>query len=180
MSFKIIGITLPYFFDGEAEAITAFLESGRIARMHLRKPESEGDPVQAENMRRLIEKIPSRLHHRLSLHDHHTEAIKYGCGIHLNKRNPVAPSNYNGIISWSCHSIEEIILHNKEDYLFLSPIYPSISKPGYVPTLCLSSLKGIVNSRIIALGGVTPRHFPELEDVGFGGAAMLGALWENI
>ena len=83
-------------------------------------------------------------------------------------------------MSRSCHSLEEIDNSKEKDYLFLSPVYPSISKPGYLPSFCLNDLKGKVDGRIIALGGVTPKRLPELFEIGFGGAAMLGLIWEEV
>ena len=53
-------------------------------------------------------------------------------GIHLNARNPKEPHDYAGHVSCSCHSVEEV--KNKKhfyDYVFMSPIYDSISKVNY-------------------------------------------------
>ncbi len=170
----LIAITLPHFFDNEGERISTLLQSGVFDRVHLRKPGGE-----EREMRNLIESIPPRLHSRLSMHDFHEVATDYGCGIHINARNPQPPEGFNGIISRSCHSLSEISTHTAEDYLFLSPIYPSISKPGYRPGFDISSLKGKLSRRIIALGGITPDNLTETLSIGFGGVAMLGTIWEE-
>ena len=56
-------------------------------------------------------------------------------GVHLNKRNNYAIPPFGPMrvrISVSCHSIEEVKEWKpKCDYVFLSPIYNSISKEGY-------------------------------------------------
>lgn len=175
MSFKVIAVSMPDFYQGEAEAITGLLESGMIDRVHLRKP------VATEQvMRELVEAVPPRLHHRLSLHDCHDLALGYGCGVHLNGRNPLPPDGFTGTLSRSCHRIEELTAEPACDYRFLSPIYPSISKPGYSPQSALDELRGKVDGRVIALGGVTPQKFSELADIGFGGAAMLGYVWDAV
>lgn len=175
MKLSVIVITEPEFVRGEAEIITTLLESGAADRVHLRKPEAR-EP----DMKRLIDRIPQTLHRQLSLHDCHSLAPQYGCGIHLNARNPEAPSGFCGPVSRSCHSPEEAGLYPEADYIFLSPIYPSISKPGYHPKFSPDGLRGKVDRRTVALGGVTPERFAELADVGFGGAAMLGCVWDEV
>ena len=83
----------------------------------------------------------------------------------------------------SCHSLDEIVRYKQEyDYLFLSPIFDSISKVGYTSQfshdeLLRASSMGIIDSRVVALGGVTPDKIAYLEQLGFGGAAMCGAIY---
>ena len=97
-----IVITLPHFFDGEAERIAQLLRRGDIDLIHLRKPQANRDELEA-----LIRAIPEELHQRLVLHDHHTLALSYQLrGIHLNSRNHVSPDGWKGQLSISCHSIE--------------------------------------------------------------------------
>ena len=122
-----IVITLPYFFDGEAEQIVQLLHSS-VDLIHIRKPESK-----AEEVERLIMSIPSEFYPRLVLHDHHDLAMKYHLhGVHLNGRNPQPPVGWEGSVSKSCHSLEEVKeWKEKCDYVSLSPIFDSISKQGY-------------------------------------------------
>ena len=175
MKLQVMVITRPEFMAGEAEIITALLESEAACRVHLRKP-----GAQEAEMRQLIENIPQNLHCRLSLHDCHGLALHYGCGVHLNSRNPRTPEGFLGTVSRSCHSPEETGIYPDDDYHFLSPIYPSISKAGYSPKFTPEFLRGKVDRRTVALGGVTPEKFAELADIGFGGAAMLGCVWEAV
>lgn len=72
------------------------------------------------------------------------------------------------------------------DYVFLSPIFPSISKAGYGGTGAAAAFpdadrlaSALAGSRypVLALGGVTPERFPELAELGFAGAALLGGIW---
>ena len=123
---RIIVITDTSFAASEAESIRILLSEG-VDRVHLRKPQSaEAD------MRRLIEALPPELYPRLTLQDHLHLAGEYGIGgVHLNARNPEIPAGFGGLISRSCHSFGEIASHPTEDYLFLSPIFDSISKTGY-------------------------------------------------
>ncbi len=64
-------------------------------------------------------------------------------GIHLNARNPKSePHDYAGHVSCACHSVEEV--KNRKhfyDYVFMSPIYDSISKVNYYSTYTAEELR---------------------------------------
>ena len=169
---RTIAITLPQFFPGEAQAITTLLRDGGYWRVHIRKPDASASQIEA-----LLADIPAELYPRLSLHDHFDIAQRRHLGgIHLNRRNPIAPVSWSGLISRSLHAIDEIDAFTY-DYAFLSPIFPSISKPGYIAHFDFDALRSAVNNRIFALGGITPARFSQIEALGFGGAAMLGNVW---
>ena len=162
---KLIVITTPTFFEGEAEALNLLLEAG-VDRIHIRKPDSERHTFEA-----LIQVIRPEYLDRLTIHDHHTIAIEMGLGgIHLNRRNPVAPAGFNGLVSRSCHSLEELVQHKQtSDYLFLSPIFDSLSKVGYesqfsLDTLEKASRQGIIDEKVIALGGLSRQTIPTNPD----------------
>lgn len=174
---KVIVITAPDFLPDEAESVRILLSEG-ADRVHLRKPGScEAD------FRRLIESIPEEFYPSLTLQDHVGLAVEYGIGgVHLNSRNLSVPDGFHGLVSRSCHSLEEVVTHKTEDYLFLSPIYDSISKTGYHSAFSPESLEsavGVIGPRIMALGGVRPENLPELREYGFGGAAFLGYIWKD-
>ena len=61
--------------------------------------------------------------------------------------------------------------------MFLSPVFDSISKQGYASHFSEEQLRGHVDARVMALGGVTAGKIPWLADVGFGGCAFLGYLF---
>lgn len=172
---RTIAITPPQGYPGEAAAIVHALTEGGFWRVHIRKP----DATEAE-VRTLIEAIPPQLRSRISLHGFHSIAAETGVGgVHLNSRNPFPPEGWKGMRSRSIHSIDEIA-GLTDDYAFLSPVFPSFSKPGYTSPVTLLSpeeLSRHLDSRIFALGGVTPADIPSLEAAGFGGAAMLTAAW---
>ena len=177
-----IVITLPYFFSGEAERIVQLLQRGDIDLMHLRKPQATRKELEA-----LILALPQELRQHLVLHDHHSLAQAYSLrGIHLNSRHPYPPEGWNGQTSISCHSIEELAEKKRHpfDYLSLSPIFNSISKPGYLSAFTTESIKkaheeGIIDHRVMALGGVTFDQLHHVEQMGFGGAMILGDAWKS-
>lgn len=176
---QLIVITEPSAPSRESATIRQLLDSG-IDRIHLRKPQaSEGD------LRALLDQIPPSCYPRLSLHDRLHLAVEYGVGgIHLNRRNGVVPEGFCGIVSRSCHTLGELAAHSACDYLFLSPIFDSISKEGYRAAFTPAQLReaaacGLLGPRTVALGGVTPERLPLLRELGFGGAAMLGCIWRQ-
>lgn len=177
---KIIVITLPDFIVGEAAVIERLLGHG-VWAVHLRKPQSD-----ARDMARLIEEIQPAYRPKLVLHDHFELCATYGLkGVHLNRRNPIAPKGLQGSCSKSTHSMDELRAAKPlTDYAFLSPIFDSISKQGYRSAFSEQQLRqahneGIIDTRVMALGGVTMEKLPQVADYGFGGAAMLGDVWNH-
>lgn len=176
----VIVITLPDFFDGEAEQIVRLLHSA-VDLVHIRKPKST-----AEEVEQLILAIPSRYYARLVLHDHYELAQKYHLhGVHLNSRNPRPPMGWTGSVSRSCHSLAEVNQwKGKCDYVSLSPIFDSISKKGYHAAftdemLCQARQDGIIDDKVLALGGVTFNRMDDVLRMGFGGGMILGDAWKN-
>ena len=113
-------------------------------------------------------------------------------GIHLNARNPEAPAWFSAerqkrgsvTLSRSCHSLEEIAQWKGVcDYLFLSPIFDSISKGGYTSAFTRETLlqayhDGLFSKPVYALGGVSAYNIRSIYDYGFAGAAVIGSLWQ--
>ena len=177
---QIIVITRPDCFVHEAEDITQLFEVG-LEILHLRKPQSDRESVEA-----LLRAIPAVYHSRIVLHDHFDLAAHYHLrGVHLNRRNPEPPKGHVGTVSRSCHTLEEVQRYKDAcDYLFLSPLYDSISKEGYGAAFSPEILEqahqeGIVDEKVYALGGITCAHLPEIQHWGFGGAALLGDIWQR-
>lgn len=191
----IIVITRPEFFEGEAEQIVQLLDSGRADIVHIRKPGlgSLADSARGlvnlanlGNLEKLVISLPSRLYGRLVLHDCHQLAVKYGLrGVHLNRRNPQPPTGWGGAVSISCHSLQELAScrHQPFDYMSLSPIFDSISKSGYHSAFSKEQIaearqQGLIDQRVMALGGVTFDKIKAVEQMGFGGAMILGDAWK--
>lgn len=171
-----IAITPPAIRPDEAAMIERILDRG-WSYVHLRHPEASlGDMLD------LIGAIPERLHSRLKLHDHFVLLDEFGLGgVHLNRRNPEPPRDFCGEVSRSCHSVSEAIAADDDcAYVTLSPIFPSVSKPGYKGDFTEAELLSIPGGRVVALGGVTPERVEELSRFPFAGYAVLGSLWDAI
>lgn len=172
-----IAITLPDKYQDEARKIMFLLDHG-FDRVHIRKPEWSEREV-----KELLDSIDNIYYSRLSLHQ--TPGLigigegLFPTGFHINRRFSVAPPE-SVIVSKSCHSLSEIEESAKDtsiSYMMLSPIYDSISKKGYFSRFSPKDLEGLPK-HTIALGGVTPERFEELQNMGFSGAAMLGYVWD--
>ena len=181
---ELVFITLPKFFDGETSMVNRLFSIG-MQHLHLRKPAA----TQRE-LAQWIENIDEPYRQRIVLHDYHELALEYSLGgIHLNSRNPLplkqltTGKGHRLTVSRSCHSLNEVVKYKGEcDYLFLSPIFDSISKEGYGAAFTPDVLRkafaeGIIDNKVYALGGVSSDHLPEIGSHGFGGAAILGDLW---
>lgn len=176
-----IVITSPGFLQGEADFIDRLFNHG-LDRLHLRKPGAD-----IWECRRLLDGISREWLPRIVVHDNFGLCREYGLGgVHLNGRNPMAPPNHEGSVSRSCHSLEEISRYKGEcDYLTLSPIFNSISKQGYMAAfgprqLAAARDSGLIDRRVIALGGVTLENIPRVRELGFGGVAILGDVWQRM
>ena len=177
---KLIVVTTPTFFVEEDKIITALFEEG-LDILHLRKPETP-----AMYSERLLTLIPEKYHRRIVTHEHFYMKEEFNLmGIHLNARNPKEPHDYDGHISCSCHSLDEVKERKQTcDYVFLSPVFNSISKMNYNSAYTAEELRaadkaGIIDKKVIALGGIDVDNILEVKDFGFGGAAILGALWNK-
>lgn len=177
---KLIVITQPTFFIEEDKIITALFEEG-LDILHLRKPETP-----AMFSERLLTLIPHKYHSRIVTHEHFYLKEEFGLmGIHLNARNGNEPHDYSGHVSCSCHSIEEVKKKKHfYDYVFMAPVYDSISKINYPSAFTPEEIRTarkehIIDSSVIALGGITSENILEIKDFGFGGAAVLGDLWSK-
>lgn len=177
---KLIVVTAPTFFVEEDKIITALFEEG-LDILHLRKPETP-----AMYSERLLTLIPQKYHKRIITHEHFYLQEEFSLmGLHLNTRNPKEPHDYSGHISCTCHSLDEV--RNKKhfyDYLFLSPIYNCITKTGVTSGFTAEELRQaekskIIDSKVMALGGITSDNILEIKDYGFGGAVIMGDLWNK-
>lgn len=175
-----IAISLPNVIDEEVAIIRRLLADG-IDIIHLRKPDAGIDYCRA-----LLEQLTDEQRAKIVVHNYPTLYEEFGLrGIHLNRNITTLPADYRGSRTRSCHSLEEIVRYKAEcDYLFLSPIFDSISKSGYRSAFTHAELqraahKGVIDRKVVALGGITLDKIPYLESLNFGGVAMSGAVYRR-
>jgi thiamine-phosphate diphosphorylase len=101
-------------------------------------------------------------------------------GVHLAAADPF-PADHPGVVGRSCHDLAEVRAAQAEgcDYVTLSPIHTTSSKPGYGPALGVVTLRSVAQATtvpIYALGGITtPASAHECLDAGAAGVAVMGS-----
>lgn len=176
----MIVITRPEIYEGEEEQINALLEAESSFILHLRKPSAS-----AEEYARLLQSVPQRFLNRVCLCDHFELADQFEVGgVHLGGRQPSYSGGRRLRVSKSCHGFSELEHIRDYAYVFLSPIFNSISKVGYNAAfsqdeLVAASRSHLINEKVVALGGINAETLPLLSDLGFGGVAVLGIVWKE-
>ena len=119
----------------------------------------------------------------VTVHEDVDAAVMSGArGVHLPRAgNPGAARARlpGGLIGASAHSAEEAtaLLGSGADYVTISPVFITASKPGYGPAIGLGGLAQIVRQvpgPVIALGGITPANAPLCLSAGASGVAVMG------
>lgn len=175
----LIVITHPEIASGEACAIEALIEAG-ATYVHIRKPEATEEQVSC-----LVESISPACYSALSMHYHHQLAKLFSLGGMHQSKGFVLPDSVEFRYSGGCHSIEELNADWEGfNYLFLSPIFDSISKSGYLSGFDAMDISTLMESRaksapkLIALGGVSYNNVDLAYSMGFDGVALLGGVWD--
>ncbi len=112
------------------------------------------------------QRLRGRFHGKLLINDRMDVCLAAGAdGVHLPSRRiaPLVLKERFGshlIVGVSCHSLDEVLRAEAEgaDYVYLSPIFESASKPGYGPALGVAALAAVVERvriPVLALGGVS-------------------------
>ncbi len=97
-----------------------------------------------------------------------------GDAVHLASADPL-PLDEVALIGRSCHGVPQL---STEDYMTLSPIYPTATKPGYGPALGPAPAARLAGDvPWLALGGVdSPAAASACAAAGARGIAVLGAV----
>ena len=177
---RIIAITTPKVDDKDLHLIRGLIRCG-IDIIHLRKPDSD-----IAECRRLLHELTDKERERIIIHEYPELYEEFSLkGIHMNRHVTCLPDGYDGFRTRSCHTFEEVLRYKDEyDYVFLSPVFDSISKAGYkagfsIEELQKASVGEIIDEKVVALGGVTFDSIPYLKHLGFGGVAMIGGIYNT-
>lgn len=175
MQDKLIVITDPVFFNGEAEILNQLFEAG-LTRLHLRKPQTG-----KEELKKLITEIDLNFRRFITIHYHPDLVTEMELG-GIQYAYPEIPDHINLAdtkVSCSLHKWEELKeVQEKIDYCFMSPVFNSISKFGYQANEELMQVPAFARN-VYALGGITEANYERLLDNGYSGIAVLGYLWED-
>jgi thiamine monophosphate synthase len=102
--------------------------------------------------------------------------------VHLAARQPF-PAVRPALVGRSCHDAGELTVAGEEgcDYVTVSPLNLTASKPGYGPALGRAGLAALLDAApgapvAYALGGVRPADVADCRAAGAHGVAVMGAL----
>jgi thiamine-phosphate pyrophosphorylase len=102
--------------------------------------------------------------------------------VHLSASDPF-PSPRPSLVGRSCHGAGELARASSEgcDYVLLSPVSLTPSKPGYGPALGLDGFARLVTGAppAYALGGVLPVDVPGCVAAGACGVAVMGPVMRD-
>jgi len=188
-AFRLLLVSPPETTAAELPTLRRLFEAG-LQTFHLRKPGASIAEVEA-----YLQAVPIAYHDRIVLHAHYELAQHYRVGgLHLPARARVTWSQQAHLrqpghsLSTSFHSIAELRQHRRRyDYVLLSPIFDSISKPGYEQAFVLAELEKELRQLsqrngyvppVVALGGITAANVAQVQAAGFAGAAVLGSVWQ--
>jgi thiamine-phosphate pyrophosphorylase len=187
---KLAILSNPKKFENEQEIIKRLFECG-LKIFHLRKPD-----LSTREMKQYIQEIPAQYHNRIVIHSHYELALKLGLkGIHISKRRR-KKRFYTWVrtfifrlkrpdlhISTSFNNLSSLFEDTASySYVFLSPVFDSISQSGYQGAFSHHNLKiALTKTRhqVLALGGINPNNIEKLTEMGFTGAVLSGFIWES-
>jgi thiamine-phosphate pyrophosphorylase len=180
---KLILITPPYSHSNEIEILSTAYELG-VDRIHIRKPD-----IDEKTLRTYLDKLGEKIMSRASLHYYENLMKDYSfSGFHfssnhwkeiLEEENEFI-NDSDVLLSSSFHHPNEIQAKGSDlDYAFCSPVFPSISKDGYLPSFEWDVRDIDNNLDLYALGGITSQKISACKDKGFQGVAVLGAIWNQ-
>jgi thiamine-phosphate pyrophosphorylase len=177
---KIVVISPESADSREVPAMEGFFAAG-LERYHVRKPTWSREALEAWLLH-----LPAAWRPRLILHHHHPLAAALGLGGTHDRAGEWGPGPLGA--SRSCHEIDTLrLLLRLYRSLLFGPVFASLSKSGYGPAADFpwESLKAILrertedDARVLAIGGVTAGGLARVGDLGFDGAAVLGAVWNE-
>lgn len=180
----MIVLSNPVAVQNEMDIIHGLFEAG-MELFHIRKP----DMPQSE-LTHYISQIDPQYHSKIVLHQYFEIARGFNIHrLHFTERARIDfenirvsfPIDVNWIFSASTHSIEDFnALSRMFQYAFLSPVFESISKPGYKPDFDMTTIlrkRENFQTRLVGLGGINSSNCAQLYKAGFDDAAMLGSIW---
>lgn len=176
--------------DQELRLLNHFLEQG-LPYAHIRKPQ-----FSLEEYENYIQNISSEYHDRLIMHGALPLIEKYDLGgVHLREqsRRDMEENDLKELMQYihtkgmligsSVHAIETLTeLAIGFDYIFVSPIFSSISKEGYHPSFDwdIRPHKDKYPFELVGLGGIAAATIPAAAAKGFESVGALGTVWKDL
>jgi thiamine-phosphate pyrophosphorylase len=175
----------------EPALVTEFFNNG-LDLFHLRKPD-----MNLGQMSEYLHQIPKKFWPQIVLHSNYPLVLRHHIGgIHVGKRKKKKSyirtkltllyykfRNKNLTVSSSFSNLSSLFEdEHPYDYVFLSPIFDSISKSGYQSGFVHHNLQIALNKtshKVYALGGVSLENISAVYDMGFDGMVLSGIIWQS-
>lgn len=179
--------TTPTFFEGEAALLNQLFALG-LPCLHLRKPLASKEACST-----LLKQIKPAFYPRIIVHQEAELVDEFGLGgRHLTETARRALTLYeleklleqaqqnNQQVGTAIHMPQDLaVLPKAFNYVTLSPIFPSISKKGYLPFINWEIEQLPFDFNWVALGGIQASNLEEVQRRGFEEVAFLGAVWKD-
>lgn len=179
----VILIAPEHDVENEIKTLHQLFDEG-LHYYHMRKPHKS-----LQEHRDYLNQIDTKYHNRVVVHLFHELVNEFKLkGIHFQEQSRLDHIDnpgryfknlemYGKTISSSFHEPE--VLDNcyfEFDYHLLSPVFSSISKPGYQG-------RGFnvnhIDKTVVGMGGVTTENIEEFKTLGFKGVGVLGGIWNS-
>lgn len=167
----------------ESEEINRLFESG-MELYHIRHHN-----ISEEDLRSLIQGVEEEYLPRIVANHNHDIARSLGVQrFHFTEddrklweKKKWKNRSESEVYSTSVHSLETFNeLPDFFEYAFISPVFDSISKPGYkAVSFDLSERNANKPIKLIGLGGIHSANIHDAMDLGYDGFAVLGSIWES-
>ncbi len=145
------------------------------------------EPRERRDLAARLAKIARRHGMRLSVSRDVALAAEYGASVHLQSAAAVGAARQRlgpgALVGVSAHSFDDVAAAAAAgaNYVTLSPIFLTSSKPGYGPALGVAAIgrAADLGISIIALGGVTTDLLRPCIDAGAAGIAVMGEIMRS-
>lgn len=157
-----------------ADVVAAAVDAGARAVVLREKDLAQTQRARmAEQLRRILEPVDGLL----------VVAGSRGRAVHLAASDPF-PRERPVLVGRSCHDADELAAAGVEgcDYITLSPVFATVSKPGYGPALGVTGLGLLARAAappVYALGGVHPPQVGTCLAAGATGVAVMGPVMRD-
>ena len=164
-------------FEPEIQHVKNILAEDKSFNFHVKKPGLTRDELKA-----WLQCFEVEDQARMVLHQQHDLAKEFNLkGLHLNELH-----RKNGVVgdyvSTSYHDLQLArTFDEKLAYFFCSPVFESISKKNYSPSVRwnIHHETADFKSKAFALGGINEESLPKAIELGFKNFAVLGAIWNQ-
>ena len=176
--------------EKEFEIIDDLFKAG-LYRLHVRKQK-----FSSRQMKRYLKNISSKYRRKVIIHSHHGLASRYRLGgVHLTEKarlnifaklrvSLLKLSRPDLVVTTSFHKLSDMEKNTQSfHYVFLSPVFESISKKEHSPNYSLATISRSLEKKdklkVFALGGVDASKIIFCKQTGFYGIGLLGTIWNS-